>query len=178
MENLIKFKAHKILLLVVLVIFSQSLFSQGLKSLDNEFGVKKFKLESSIKLYEKDMTYYWIDEKGTEYYNYSKEDIKLLFGKNVKNINLAFVDNKLYNITVVFGVLSPNESMELMDLLKSKYDVPDIFYPGGNLNYGAKWETGKVYMQLEEYSSTSPAFAIETHLFIMSKLLSKALKMK
>jgi hypothetical protein len=165
-------------LLIVIMILSQSLFSQGRKSLDNEFGIKLFKLESSIKIYENDIKYFWIDDKGTEYYNYTKGDIKLLYGKNIKNINLSFVDNKLYNITIDFGILNSTEKWELIELLKSKYDVPEMFQPNGNLNYGAKWETGKVYMQLEEYSNSSPAFTNQTQLFIMSKSLSKVLKMK
>jgi len=165
--------------LIPIMIFCQGLFSQGRKSLDNEFGIKKFKLESNIKLYANDIKYDWIDTKGTEFYYYSKNDIKLLFGKNVKIINLAFVDNKLYSIDISFGVLNPIELKELTDLLTSKYDIPVTFlYPDENLNFVAKWETGKVYMQLDEYSNNDPVFKNETHIFINSKALKKILEFK
>ena len=156
--------------------YSAGAFAQGRKSLDEDFGITKFKLNSDFDLYKKDLKYYWIDKAGTEFYDYIKGDLKTLFGKEVKNINLAFVNNKLYSISVRFGILNSIQKLELMDLLTEKYDVPEIIYPNNNLIYIARWETGKTLMHLEEYSCNDAVWECETHLFIMSKSIDKLLK--
>ena len=117
-----------------------------------------------------------IDSKGTEFYDYIKGDIKMLYGQNVKTINLAFINNKLYNITVVFGIIDETIKWELIDLLKEKYDVPELIHPNNHIVYIARWETGKTLMHLEEYTCSSPVFECETHLFMQSKSLAKLLE--
>jgi hypothetical protein len=159
------------------LIFVTSIYAQGRKSLDNEFGLNQIKLGSNIDQFKDKLKYNWIDEKGTEFYEYTNNDIKFLYKKEVKGIYLAFVDDKLYNITVHFGVLAPKEILELVKILQDNYDIP-FLRRGNYLNFAQVWETGKVYMQLEEYSSTSPLDANETQLFWISKSLNKVLKMK
>lgn len=150
-------------------------FAQGRKSLDEDFGINKFKLNSDYNLYKKDLKYHWIDKKGTEFYDYVKGDIKTLFGKDIKLINLAFINNKLYNISIDFGIIDDTQKWELINFLKEKYDVPEIIHPGNDLIYIARWETGKTLMHLEEYSCSSPVLECKTQLFMMSKSLSKLL---
>jgi len=151
-------------------------FSQGRKSVDNENGVLHFKLNSKINLYEKKLEYDWIDEKGTEFYKYVGNDVKELFGYEVKSIHLIFVNDELFNINVNFGSLSEEKNWELLDILRHKYDVPEIIYPNNHINFIAVWETGKVIMQMEEYSCWSPVFKCETNIFWTSKALKKKLE--
>jgi hypothetical protein len=152
------------------ILFSFTSYSQGRKSLDNDNGLLKFKLGSSINLYKKDIKYYWIDKKGKESYDYVKGDIKQVYGKSVKKINLMFVDDKLYNIHVNFGVLSNEEQWDLIEYLQKKYDLPEIVRnPDENRQLIVIWETGKVLMQLEQYNCSSPVMSCETDVFINSK---------
>jgi len=166
-------KRH-LLIAIGLTIISINMFGQGRKSLDNENGLLKFKLGSSINLYKKDIKYYWIDEKGREAYDYIRGDIKQVFGRTVKSINLMFVDDKLYNINISFGVLSKSEQWDLIDFLQKKYDVPKIVRePDQYRQLAVVWETGKVLLQMDEYECTSPVMGCETDVFINSKSLSK-----
>ena len=68
----------KRLLFIVIsfTIISINIFGQGRKSLDNENGLLKCKLDTNIFLYKKDIKYYWIDKQGKESYDYIKGDIK------------------------------------------------------------------------------------------------------
>lgn len=158
------------------VIISNNMYGQGRKSLDNENGLLKFKLGTNINLYKKDIKYYWIDKQGKESYDYIKGDIKQVFGKSVKSINLIFVDDKLYNIHINFGVLSNSEQWELIEYLKKKYDLPEIVKnPDENRKLIVIWETGKVLMQLEQYDCSSPVMSCETDVFINTKAISKLL---
>jgi hypothetical protein len=50
-----------------------SVAGQGLKNLDTDFGIKKFKLESSFSLYKNDL----------EYYEINREDYYLIYGSTL-----------------------------------------------------------------------------------------------
>ena len=54
-ENI--FLIIKELLAFIIIFLCQNSFAQGRKSLDNEFGIGKFKLNSDYDLYEKDLKY-------------------------------------------------------------------------------------------------------------------------
>jgi hypothetical protein len=165
-----------LLISIGLTIIFINTFGQGRKSLDNENGLLKFKLGSNINFYKKDIKYFWIDKQGKESYDYIKGDIKQVFGKSVKSINLIFFDDKLYNIHINFGVLSNSEQWELIEYLEKKYDLPEIVRnPDENRQLIVIWETGKVLMQLEQYNCSSPVMSCETDVFINSKAISRLL---
>ncbi len=84
-------------LILVITIFSAILMNgQGLKTLDTDFGIKKFKLETPFSTHKKDLEYFDMNSQGIEFYKYTKSDIKEVFGIPIKEIGLCFFDNKLY----------------------------------------------------------------------------------
>lgn len=164
---------------ISIILFGFSVNGQGLKNLDNDFGIKKFKLESSYSLYKNDLKYFHIDSKGVEFYTYNKLDIKEVFGIPVKKIGLCFFNNKLYSISINFGKLSKNQNFTLVDNIKAKYDLPNIIQPDDNeREYVAEWVTGKTYLQATEYdcsSTLSSVSACETEVFMYSKNMKRIL---
>lgn len=151
-------------------------YSQGLKDLDKAFGINKFKLKSSYSLYKEHLKYFDTTPQGIEFYYYTKGDVKKLFGQSVEQISLGYVDNKLYVITINFGSIDKKEDLALLENLKTLYDIPEIIQPAkDDLIYVAKWETGKIYMQAEEYSCSKQIAPCETQIFIYSKELKKEL---
>lgn len=146
-------------------------YTQGRKSLDDNNGISNLKLGTHINVLKSKIKYYWIDENGVESYDYTGNDIKILFGKKVRKVNLMFKNGRLWNITVNFGVLSKTQKWEIIDVLQKLYDVPNMSSnPDTYRIYAAKWETGKVYFQLQEYDCSSSIFPCETEIFCKSKL--------
>jgi hypothetical protein len=160
--------------LFCIMLFANS-YSQGLKSLDNAFGISKFKLKSSFDVYKKDLKYFDTNKQGIEFYTYTKGDVLTLFGQDVKSINLGYVNNKLYTISINLGSLDKKQNMALLEKLKELYSTPEIILPNNDLIYVAKWETGKVYMQAQEYSCSHQVIPCETEVFIYSKEIKKTL---
>lgn len=161
-------------ILTTIILLALSAKGQGLKNLDADFGIKKFKLESSYSIYKNDLKYLWINSQGVDFYTYEKLDIKEVFGIPVKEIGLCFFNNKLYSISINFGVLSKNQSLTLVENLKNKYDLPHIIQPNDNERvYVAEWVTGKTYLQATEYDCLATLSSVssrcETELFIYSK---------
>ena len=60
----------KYFILTTIVLLGLSAKGQGLKNLDADFGIKKFKLESSFSLYKNDLEYFDINSQGVEFYRY------------------------------------------------------------------------------------------------------------
>lgn len=151
-------------------------YSQGLKNLDNSFGIDKFKLNTSYNIHKNHLKYYDTNTEGVEFYDYTKGDIIKLFGQSVSRINLGYINDNLYLITISFGSLDKRQNMMLLQKLRDLFSTPEIIQPNNHLVFVAKWETGKIYMQAEEYSCSSPVFPCETELFIYSKELKKTLR--
>jgi len=175
----IKFPIEKkitvpLFLLSLLIMFSG--YSQGLKNLDKSFGIDKFKLNTSYNIHKNHLKYYDTNTDGVEFYDYTKGDIIKLFDQNVSRINLGYINDNLYLITISFGPLDKRQNMMLLQKLRDLFSTPEIIQLNNHLVFVAKWETGKIYMQVEEYSCSSPVFPCETELFIYSKELKKILK--
>jgi hypothetical protein len=166
-------------ILTTVFLLGLSAKGQSLKNLDTDFGIEKFKLESSYYIHKNDLQYFHINSQGVEFYTYKKLDIKEVFGVPIKEIMLSFFNNKLYSISINFGVLSKNQNLTLLDNLKNKYDLPSIIQPNDNERvYVAEWITGKTYLQATEYdclSTISSVSRCETELFIYSKYLKSKL---
>lgn len=166
-------------ILTTFILLALSAKGQGLKNLDADFGIKKFKLETSYSIYKNDLKYFDINSQGLEFYTYKKLDIKEVFGIPVKEIGLCFFNSKLYSISINFGVLSKNQSLTLIDNLKNKYDLPHIIQPNDNERvYVAEWVTGKTYLQATEYDCSPTLSSVsrcETELFIYSKNIKSKL---
>jgi hypothetical protein len=89
--------------LVILFLFFNPIFgfSQNLQNLDLKYGFNKFKLESSIQNYSKDLKYKFTDRKtGTVYYTYEKKDINIFGYNEIENIGLGFYKDRLYVINI------------------------------------------------------------------------------
>lgn len=148
---------------------------QGKKSLDSDFGIAKFKLETPYSLYKADLEYFDTDKQGIEYYIYQK-DVKEIFGLPVEQIGLGFYENKLYTISIGFGVLDKTQNLALLHHLKDKYDIPQITEPNNNERvWVAEWVTGKTYLQATEYNCLSSINRCKTEVFIYSKSIKRQL---
>lgn len=166
----------KKLLLFCTLFLSLIGYAQGLKDLDKTFGINKFKLKSLYSLYQKDLKYFDTTPQGVEFYIYTKEDIKVIFGQTIEQISLGYINNKLYVVTINFGSITKKEDLALLENLKTLYDIPEIIEPEkDDLIYVAKWETGKIYMQAEKYTCSKQIAPCETQIFIYSKELKKEL---
>ena len=169
----------KYFILITIILLGLSVNGQGLKNLDTDFGIKKFKLETSYSTYKNDLEYFDINSQGLEFYTYKKLDIKEVFGIPIKEIGLCFLNNKLYSISINFGVLSKNQNLTLVNNLKNKYGLPHIIQPNNNERvFVAEWVTGKTYLQATEYdclSSISSVNRCETELFMYSKNIKRKL---
>ena len=169
----------KYFILISIILLGASVKGQGLKNLDSDFGIKKFKLETSYSLYKNDLEYFDINSQGIEFYTYKKLDIKEVFGIPVKEIGLCFFNNKLYSISINFGVLSKNQNFILVNNIKNKYGLPHIIQPNDKERaYVAEWVTGKTYLQATEYDCSSTLSSVsrcETELFIYSKNIKRQL---
>jgi hypothetical protein len=163
------------LLLVSLSIAYRS-NGQGLKTLDNDYGIGMFKLGTSYNSLAKDLRYYDTNKEGVEFYKYIMRDNKRIFGKQVQEIGLGFFGGKLYTVSVFFGSLEKPENLSLLNLLKDMYDIPEIKYPNNNERvWVASWETGKVYLQATEYSCDSKVRSCETEVFVYSKSIKRTI---
>jgi len=162
---------------IALILLYLNSFGQGLKNLDKEFGINKFKLETSYSLYEKNLKYFDTSEQGVEFYIYTKSDIKEIFGVSVKEIGLGFYENQLYTISIDFDAISKQKNFELVENILKKYDTPKIAdNPTEERVWVAEWITGKTYLQATEYSCSSDLTSIlrcKTQLFIYSKNLRR-----
>jgi hypothetical protein len=81
---------------------------QSLLNLDKDYGIETIKLESPYSLYKNDLKNFDSDNQDLECISYNKLDIKEVFGIPVKEINLCFINNKLYSISINFGALTKN----------------------------------------------------------------------
>jgi hypothetical protein len=169
----------KKILLGLLILGSLYSNAQGLKNLDADFGINKFKLETSYSLHKNDLEYIGMKSQGIEGYKYKKTDIKEIFGIPVKEIGLCFFNNNLYSISINFGVLSKNQILILVENLKNRYDIPSIVQPNDKERvFVAEWVTGKTYLQATEYdclSTLNSVIRCETELFIYSKNIKRKL---
>lgn len=129
---------------------------QSLLNLDKDYGIETIKLESPYSLYKNDLKNFNSDNQDLECISYNKLDIKEVFGIPVKEINLCFINNKLYSISINFGALTKNQNFTLIENIKSKYDEPYITQPKFEPRvYVAAWVTDKTYLQAVEYGCSS-----------------------
>lgn len=126
-------KPMKRLLLICILILTNTAFGQSLNSLDIKNGFRNFKFGTSpaqIKNIVKESRQssknpYVVD------YNYIGNDIKNVFNVKVDKVTLSFFKNKLFNITASFGNLENLEDFEL-------YEYNSILF-ALERTYGTRW---------------------------------------
>lgn len=148
---------------------------QGLKNLDSQYGIGTFKLGSAFSVFSKNLKYFDTDKLGVEFYIYNKPESSY-FGKPVKKITLGFYEGKLYTVSVFFGILEKRENLAVLDKMKDLYDIPEVKYINNSERvWVAVWETGKVFLQANEYSCESQIYQCETEVFIYSKSIKRSI---
>lgn len=143
---------------------------QGRKNLDTDFGIKNLKLESHYNLYKDNLQYVFIDKRGVEYYEYKNPNFGEVFGFTPEKVFVVFYQEKLYSISIYFGILTKNDNLKLLKILEGRYDIPEISYLNNTDRvWAAEWETGKTLLQATEYSCSSRIEPCVTEVFILSK---------
>jgi len=166
----------KKIITITLILFKLNVLGQGLKNLDRNYGINKFKLETPYSLYKNSLKYFDTTDKGVEFYTYTKSDIKEIFGIPVEEIALGFYENKLYTISIYFGIIEKQQTMTLLENINKEYDIPEINQRNNEKVWVAKWVTGKTYLQAAEFScdpNLSYLIRCKTELFIYSKNLKR-----
>ena len=158
-------------------------FSQNLQNLDEKYGFNKFKLESSINLYQKDLVYKTSDQNGVKYYEYKKQDINVFGFSKVKEIGLLFYRDKLYCINIDLST-SYNDDMfsTISSKLKDLFGDPTTTSNGGD--YGKwdsktymenvnQWLSSKALLGLSKVKCSSPINPCGINIFLVSQVIQR-----
>jgi hypothetical protein len=167
--------------IVFFVILNLSnLHSQDLNNLDKKFGFNKFKLESSFSLYEKQLKFKLTGYDKVNYYDYTGNDIGLVFGCIVKRINLGFYNQKLYTISIDFISNTSGDDMRIQSELKDLFGYQDISYSARSSDteyeWAISWKTAKTYLQANKISCTDKNNPCEVEIFLFSQKLRNEVK--
>jgi hypothetical protein len=157
--------------------------SQNLKNLDLKYGFNKFKLESSIQNYSKDLKYKMTDRKtGTVIYTYEKRDINIFGYNEIEKIELGFYKDRMYAISIE---LNPIYKDEMYNTIYSK--LKDLFgYPtfssrssseNGESDFSSytennkQWKTENTLLGLSTIKCSSPLSPCRINIFMVSQTL-------
>lgn len=99
-------------------------YGQDLQNLDRKFGIKKFRLESSITLYKSQIQLLRKNDNGTSYYKYLGKDINNLFNVSIEEVGLIFYKNILYSISITFAQTSETNEKIVYSKLKDLFGDP------------------------------------------------------
>lgn len=163
------------LLNIILILSSILIFSQNKKNLDLRYGIKKFKLETNIKNYSKNLNFE-LTADNVNYYTYNGNDIKKIFNHNIKKIQLGFYKEKLFFISIEIDEKYGTEREEIYNSLKVLFGETEELKNYGNkllkYEWGYDWETQKTYLKFEKNKESK-----KMHLWMMSLNL-KRIKLK
>jgi len=146
----------KNLSLLLLILFSNIIFSQNIKQLDNAFGFKNLKLNSDLKTFT-NLKLINSDQKNI-FYQYTPIDTNVLevFNLNFNSIVLTFdnTSKKLIAITLIKGYRSIGNTTETekvftdLKYLKSKYSelLGNPVNLSANNSISTGWEGEKVLL--------------------------------
>lgn len=168
----------KNILVFISLFISTFIYSQDLSNLDRKYGFNKFKLESSLQTFQKDLTYRFTDE-GIKYYIYNNNDIKVFGMDVIDRIYLSFYQNKLYNIDIRIKKSSLDKNYwSILEKLKELFGKPtNIFANHQNnkekesndfIELASQWETDNTSMGLHKIKCNSPLDPCMVNLFLIS----------
>ena len=107
------------LLLVFLILYPISIFSQNLAMLDKVYGFKKFKFGTSINKYaDLEDVPTKIVLNNVKMYRYTGNDLKNFYGVPIDEIKLSFYNDKLYKISVSFGTIYDEYTLSQFNIIK------------------------------------------------------------
>jgi len=169
-----RFRSKSLLLIFLAYLVVQPAFSQDLDNLDSKFGVNKFKLESDISLYKGNLAFDLKGDDKVAYYMYKGNDFKSLFGVALSYCALGFYENKLYSISIQFGLLPKRDEDLLHYKLKELFGVPNFGIGKTPINYlwHYKWETTKTYLGFEKLSEDSDYKPGHVSIFMLSSKMN------
>ncbi len=168
---------RSIFYLLFLLLATKALYCQNLDNLDKKFGINKFKLESDISLYKNNIVFDLKGDDQVEYYKYSGEDFKSLFGVSISNCALGFYKKKLYSISINFGEISKFDQDIINYKLKSLFGLPDLGSGNSPLNYQwfYFWKTSKTYLAFSKLSENSDYKPGTIDIFMFSRKLHEVI---
>lgn len=169
-------------ILLLFLILSVSGFSQNLQNLDERYGFNKFKLESSFKLYQKDLVYKTSDQNGVKYYEYKKKDINVFGCSDLIAIGLGFYKDKLYTINIDINPSYNNDRYYLiLSNLKNLFGYPtsSSSESSGDSDYQRniedvnQWLTYKTLLGYSKIKCSSPLNPCSLNLFLVSQVIQR-----
>lgn len=148
-------------------------YSQDLSNLDKKMGFNKFKLESTFDVNKSNLKFRITGFDKVKYYDYTGNDLHLVFGVFVKRISLGFYKEKLYAICIDFistdkqdDAIVEKKLIELFGHQKSIYNIDDGDY---KYDWTTVWDATRVYMKLDKFSCSSDVTPCDLSLFMISK---------
>ena len=177
----------KYIYIIILILLTQTTFSQTINDLDIKNGFRNFKLGSSP-LQNKNIAKSNFQNPsfpGVVSYDYIGTDLSSIFGVKVESIELSFFKNKLFSITVSFGEVGESfqlhEFNSIQAFLEGTYGTKWVS-PSNNegiINNGSIWDGKNVRLELLRLdyskSKTKPREYgfISGYIHVMSKSLMK-----
>ena len=149
--------------IAVLILIYLPSFGQTTKRLDDLNGFKEFKFGTLSKAYSSLQEKNILHLKGVKQYKYIGSDYKYLYGVPIRYIIVSFFRDKLYSISIYFGIDNSQYSLEQFILIKTNFETNfGSDYYGvektsqANIVNGCIWEGQKVRLEhvriLDEYN--------------------------
>lgn len=175
----------KILITLICTLFILLQFAKAQnynEILDRKKGFNKFILESSFQIYKSDVKIDMIGFDNVKFYTYIKNDVKSVFGINIKKISLGFFEDKLYTINIDFGNITDDNISQIDNKLEELFGDPILSKPNHlstqKFKSNAAWTGQIVWLQRDTYSCSNEYSPCETNIFLISKKLQQLIKEK
>lgn len=167
-------RTFRTLLFILFLLNFSLIYCQDLTNLDNKFGFKKFKLETPLNLYSKQLKFHLKGYDNVMYYDYIGNDIGLVFGGIVKKINLGFYNQKLYTISIEL-ITDDNDDKRIQKELINLFGYQKVSYSASSddtkYDWVISWTTNKTHLQANKVSCTDKYDPCSVWIFLYSKKL-------
>lgn len=165
--------------LIFLAFFFSSfiIFSQTNTNLDNKNGFNKFKLGSNFNLHKSNLKFQTKDKNNVSYYTYIGQDIKSVFGVKIHEILIGYYKNKLYTISVDFGIIENSQSGKIVNELNKIFGEQEIETNRNSESFEYEWviswSTNNVHLQMNKMSCSFEFKPCVVAFFLISKNIQK-----
>ncbi|WP_297510183.1 hypothetical protein [Flavobacterium sp.] len=170
----------KTILIIFTFLSSLTLFSQTNANLDKKNGFNKFKLGSNTELHKKNLKYFAKNKDNVTFYYYIGSDIQNVFNVKIDKILLGYYKNKLYTISIDFGVLNDSVSGKLIRELEKIFGDVEIETNEKSETFEyewvAAWSTDNIHMQINKMSCSFEFKPCSVSIFLNSKKIEQEIQ--
>lgn len=160
-----------ILVMLIALSFLPTTNAQTSSNLDLKYGINKFKLESHYSNYKANLKLSASISQNIKVYEYMGNDIKILFGQEISEINLFFYKDKLNSIHFLFGI---HDNIDF-DMIYSSLEKLFGYAPkqsNEEMDWFYVWSTDKTYL---EFSTLPKEYGLD---FVELKMRSKVIELQ